>query len=76
VLLGLCWNLSVRRKHQVGIPKGVKTFVFKWWSEITRVSPNMKDVIWKRIESEEFDEKPTYYLMESQICAFLFMLLS
>lgn len=70
---GFCWSLSVRKKREDGIPQVVRVLVLKWWAENTRVSPNRKDVTRKRIGSAEFDDKPTHYLMESQVCKFVFL---
>ena len=61
------WTLSVRRKRMDGMIAEVKNAVLTWWVSETRVSPNKKDVTRKRIGPGLYDEKPTHYLMETQV---------
>jgi hypothetical protein len=37
-----------------------------------KVSPNHKEVVQKRVAPFEYDEKPTQYLMETQVCFYMF----
>jgi len=64
---GVLWTLSVRRKKMDGMTAKVKNVVLTWWVSETRVSPNKKDVTRKRIGPGVYDERPTHYLMETQV---------
>lgn len=74
---GFLWNLSVRRKRMDGMTAETKNAVLTWWVSESRVSPNKKDVTRKRIGPGVYDEKPTHYLLETQVkTKLIFLILS
>ena len=71
---GFLWTLSVRKKRSDGLTEYVKAVVILWWAQNTRVSPNRKEIARKRTGPGEWDEKPTHFLMETQVCHLHFKL--
>ena len=45
----------------------VKDLVLKFWTEHTRVSPNKKDIVRRRIGRKQYIEHPVHLLDESQV---------
>jgi hypothetical protein len=41
--------------------------VVNWWIIQTRVNPNRKDVTQLKVGPDEYEMKPTHYLMETQV---------
>jgi hypothetical protein len=64
------WCLLVRKKKN-GILVQVRNVVLQWWVSKTQMIPNKSDVTRKRLEVGAFNEKPTHFLMEIQICRFI-----
>jgi hypothetical protein len=61
------WSLSIRRKRTDGCTNVAKTTALTWWASETRVNPNKANVTTKCLEAGMWDEKPTHYLMETQV---------
>jgi hypothetical protein len=58
----------MREKKPDGISIHMRNVALQWWVSETRVSPKKSNVIKKRLEVGVFDEKPTHFLMETQVC--------
>jgi hypothetical protein len=61
------WSLSVRKRKIDGCTIDVKNVAIAWWASETLVSPNKDDVMRKCLEDGMYDEKPTHFLMETQV---------
>lgn len=61
------WVLSVRKVRVDVLSNATKNAVVKWWISETRMSPNRKEVVRKRIGPGDYEEKPTQYLLETQV---------
>ncbi len=59
------WSLSVKKCKIDGCTIDVKNVA--WWTFQTHVSPNKNDVMRKCLEARVYDEKPTHFLMETQV---------
>lgn len=57
----------VRAKRQDGLPELVKETIKTYWHEQTRVSPNKKDIVRKRIGVRLYESHPTHYLTDTQV---------
>jgi hypothetical protein len=44
-----------------------KAIILAWWGSKTCVSPNQKGIVKKRQGPHLYEEKPTQYLMETQV---------
>ncbi len=60
------WNLSLRKKRSDVLSPSIKV-VISWWVSETRISPNRKEVTQSQIFPHVANEKPTHYLMETQV---------
>jgi hypothetical protein len=49
----------------------IKDVVLQWCILETWVSPNKSDVIRKKLEAWVYDEKPTFFSMETHVCLHL-----
>jgi len=65
------WCLYVKNKMSNGLNMSIKNVVLQWWISKMQVSPNKFDVTNKRLETSVYDEKPTHFLMETQVCLHL-----
>lgn len=65
------WTLSIRKKRLDTLSAATKAAVLLWWLGETRMSPNRKEVVRKRLEAFVYDEKPTQYLMETQVSFYM-----
>jgi hypothetical protein len=61
------WSLSVRKCKIDGCTIDVKNVAIAWWASKTRVRFNKDDVTKKCLEVGVYDEKPTHFLMETQV---------
>jgi hypothetical protein len=61
------WSLSIRKHKIDGCTIDVKNVAIAWWAFDTHVSPNKDDVMKKCLEAGVYDEKPTHFLMETQV---------
>jgi hypothetical protein len=61
------WPLLVKNHKIDGYTIDVKNVTIAWWASQTHVSPNKNDVMKKCLEAGVYDEKPTHFLMETQI---------
>lgn len=59
-----------RTKRHDGLTALVKETVIAFWHNYTRVSPNKKDIVRKRIGPRSYDSHPTHYLTETQVSQF------
>jgi hypothetical protein len=50
-----------------GCTINVKNAVIAWWAFETRVSLNKADVMRNHLEVGVYDDKPTHFLMETQV---------
>jgi hypothetical protein len=64
---GAAFQVPMRNKRGGGILDSVKAAVILWWTEETRVSPNVKDVYRKRLGRNMYDTYPAHLLQESQV---------
>lgn len=61
------WVLSARKVRVDVLSTATKNVVVSWWISETRMSPNRKEVVRKRIGLGKYEEKPTQYLLETQV---------
>jgi hypothetical protein len=61
------WTLYFQRKRIDGCTNEDKDVTIAWWACEIRVNPNKRDVTRQRIEVGIYDEKPTHYLMETNV---------
>ena len=61
------WALCGKSKRIDATPSNVCELVVDFWCHNTRVSPNRKDVVRKRIGSGMWETHATHHLMESQV---------
>jgi hypothetical protein len=71
IMRSFLWCLFVKNKISNGLNMSIKNVVLQWWISKTRVNPNKFDVTNKRLETTIFDEKPTHFLMQTQVCLHL-----
>jgi hypothetical protein len=62
------WSLFVRKKRTNGVLELLRKTILEWWTLEMHVSPNKSEVACKRVGAMVYDEKPTHFLMEIQIC--------
>ncbi len=62
------WSLFVRKKKTNGVPKLLKETILEWWTLEMHVNPNKSEVTCKRVGAMMYEERPTHFLMETQIC--------
>jgi hypothetical protein len=65
------WTLSIKKSRYDALTPATKATALAWWIEEIRVSPNRRKVTWKRIAPNVFNEKPTHFLMETQVNYFI-----
>ena len=65
------WVLYKRVRRADAIPNSVIELVQQYWTENSRVSPNAKDVKFRRLERNVREDHATHYLEESQVNSFL-----
>ena len=63
----LAVDLCKRKSSYGGLSHEVKEIVVKFWTEHTRVSPNKKDIVRKRLGRKEYLEHPVHLLDETQV---------
>jgi len=51
-----------------------KVTILSWWASKTRLSPNKKEVVKRRLTPKVYEEKATQYPMEKQICFIILVL--
>ena len=61
------WALCGKSKRVDATPLNVCELIVEFWSLNSRVSPNRKDVVRKRIDSGMWETHATHHLMESQV---------
>jgi hypothetical protein len=62
------WAVPRRRQRSDVLSEEVLDVVTHWWNVETRVSPNKKDVVRKRVSgSRTVEENAAHYLLESQV---------
>ena len=61
------WALCGKSKRIDATPSNDPELIVEFWCLNSRVSPNMKDVVRKRIGSGIWETHATYHLMESQV---------
>jgi hypothetical protein len=61
------WALCGKEKRIDAIPTETYKLVTDFWTDNTRVSPNRKDVMRKRVGAHEWTTHPSHHLMESQV---------
>jgi hypothetical protein len=61
------WSLLVTKCMIDGCTTDVKIATIAWWAFETCVSPNKVDVMRKCLEARVYNEKPTHFLMETQV---------
>ena len=59
--------LSVWKVRVDVLSTATKNAAVSWWISETRMSPNRKEVVRKRIGLGKYEEKPTQYLLETQV---------
>lgn len=64
------WAFSDRFKKKDYISSDVKDLVVQYWTQKTCVSPNMKEVIKRRLTLKSWKSHATHLLLESQVCSF------
>jgi hypothetical protein len=47
--------------------RGTKAIVTSWWVMQTRMNPNWKEVVQRRLALHLYEKKQTQYLMETQV---------
>ena len=61
------WALCGKSKRIDATPSSVCELIVEFWCLNSRVSPNRKDVVRKRIDSGMWETHATHHLMESQV---------
>ncbi len=63
------WTFLKNQKRTNGCSEEVvtKTMATLWWASQTRINLNKKYVTRRHIEVVVYDEKPTHYLLETQV---------
>lgn len=61
------WSQSIRKKRTYGLHELLKKVVLEWWTLEPLMSHGQNDVTHKQLEPMVYDEKPTHFLMESQV---------
>jgi hypothetical protein len=61
------WRLTVCKVRVNVVSTKVCNCVLNWWITHTKVSPNKKDVTELKVGPNEYEMKPTHYLMETQV---------
>jgi hypothetical protein len=61
------WALCGKSKRIDATPSSVCDLIVEFWCLNSRVSPNRKDVVRKRIDSGMWETHATHHLMESQV---------
>ncbi len=60
--------VTINWKRKIdGCTIDVKNVAIAWWAYETHVSLNKDDVMRKCLGAGVYDEKPTYFLMETQV---------
>jgi hypothetical protein len=67
VIVVQCWTLSFRKQRCDKCTNDAKLVAISWWALETKVSPNKQDVTKQRLDVKIYDEKPTHYLLKTQI---------
>jgi hypothetical protein len=60
------WAFCGKERRTDTIPPEVCKLVTDFWTDNSRVSPNRKDVVRKRVAANEWTIHPSHHLMESQ----------
>ncbi len=63
----LLWSFTMRKKRTNGIPPNILNLIMNWWVIESQVSPNKSEVTRKQLDVGIYDEKPTNFLMETQV---------
>ena len=63
----LVWAVSSCTKRVDALAPGATKLVEEFWTGNTRISPNRKDVVKKRIGAKQWINHPTHHLQESQV---------
>jgi hypothetical protein len=63
----LLWSLTMKKKRTNGIPPNIWNLIVNWWVIESRVSNDKSEVTRKWLEVGVYDEKPTHFLMETQV---------
>ena len=61
------WAVCGRTKRVDALAPDVTNLVADYWTGNTRISPNRKDVVRKRIGAKQWIDHPTHHLQESQV---------
>jgi hypothetical protein len=61
------WLTYKRARPSDSIVEVVNNLMKNWWENETIVSPNMKDIIEKRIAAKLYEVHPTHYLQVFQV---------
>ncbi len=65
------WSLSMCKNRSNVLSPQTKAIILSWWMSETRINPNWKEVVRKWLMPHKYDEKPTHYLMETQVWTFI-----
>jgi hypothetical protein len=65
IVMSFLWSLSIQMKRSDIMVHGTKAIVTSWWVMQTRMSPNWKVVVQRRLTLHLYEKKPTQYLMET-----------
>ena len=61
------WALCGRTKRINALAPQITKLVAEYWTDNTRISPNRKDVVKKRVGAKQWIDHPTHHLQESQV---------
>ncbi len=61
------WSFSIKKNKIDECTNVVKKVVICWWASDTWISPNKYNVTRKHLEARVYNEKPTHFLMETQV---------
>ena len=57
-----CWIVICRHPYKYRLTKDDKTKAHEYRLENSRVSPNLMDVLWRRISRRQYEEHPKHIL--------------
>jgi hypothetical protein len=64
------WAFYGKAKRRDVLSSYVCTSIVQFWTNNTRVSPNVKDVVERCLSWKSWEMHPTYLLLESYVCYF------
>ncbi len=61
------WVKSIRKQWSDAINDIIKQTIIRQWTEETKVSPNVKDVVCHLISTNNWENNDVHFLQESQV---------